>query len=425
MFVTFTLDNFRITQTRSLHNDTDYVYISVTVGADPTVFNWKRIGDVNNGTHEVGLRVEADIPNDDTPVVFIYGIVNNSHSNNDAVEKTITTAFSSMATAIVKNKEATAEISIATTAGLAVIPLVGSTVAGLAVLVTAVAGIGAILFADCDGAVASGTLLFSAAELIRRTASGQKITDTVQHHGTNSPHFCNHSNSEYETTVTLTTTASIQTVIDLNGEWEGGGVPGPFITRTGNSISIDMSASHRPTAAGTILNSSRISVKFPDDKTIYTGTLQAPNVINEQLELEQGPGDRDPVRSQRQMDERRRARPGHHRARQFDRDRHVGDPPPGGVRLRHRRLAHLGQISRRQVVYRDAREARRAQMVGQFGVDEVRRGQDQAPVRADAGEPVVRSHAGIFGHQRNGRRDRSAEDRRWPDRKGNQRLRVR
>ena len=40
-----------------------------------------------------------------------------------------------------------------------------------------------------------------------------------------------------------------------------------------------MSASHRPTAAGTILDSSRISVKFPDDKTTYTGTLQAPNVI--------------------------------------------------------------------------------------------------------------------------------------------------
>ena len=279
MFVTFTLDNFGITQTRSKHNDTDNVYISATVGANPTVVNWRPIGDVNNGTHQVGLSVEADIPNDDTIVVLIYGIVNNGHANNDAVEKSVTTAFSTLAKAVVNNKEATAEISIATVAGLAVIPFVGSFVAGLSMLVIEAAGIGAILFPDCDGTVASGALRFTASELIRRTGSGHKITDTVEHHGTTSPDFCNHSNSQYVTTVTLTTTASIQTVIDLNGEWERGGVPGPFITRTGNSISIDMSASRRPTAAGTILNSSRISVKFPDDKTTYTGTLQAPNLI--------------------------------------------------------------------------------------------------------------------------------------------------
>ena len=47
---------------------------------------------------------------------------------------------------------------------------------------------------------------------------------------------------------------------------------------TGNSISIDMSALHRPTASGTVLSSSDISVNFPDDKT-YTAVLQAPNVI--------------------------------------------------------------------------------------------------------------------------------------------------
>ena len=47
---------------------------------------------------------------------------------------------------------------------------------------------------------------------------------------------------------------------------------------TGNSISIDMSASHRPAASGPVLDSTHISVNFPDDKT-YVGVLQTPNVI--------------------------------------------------------------------------------------------------------------------------------------------------
>jgi hypothetical protein len=46
----------------------------------------------------------------------------------------------------------------------------------------------------------------------------------------------------------------------------------------GNSISVDMSAYKRPTASGTVIDDSDISVDFPDDKT-YTGKLQAPKTI--------------------------------------------------------------------------------------------------------------------------------------------------
>ena len=71
---------------------------------------------------------------------------------------------------------------------------------------------------------------------------------------------------------------AIETVIDLNGQWMSGGVLGPVITVHGNSISIDMSALKRPTAVGTVVNSSDISVSFPDDKT-YSGVLQRPRTI--------------------------------------------------------------------------------------------------------------------------------------------------
>ena len=46
MFTTFTLKSLSISNTRSLHNDTDFVYISVTVGANPPVFGSKSLGDL-------------------------------------------------------------------------------------------------------------------------------------------------------------------------------------------------------------------------------------------------------------------------------------------------------------------------------------------------------------------------------------------
>ena len=272
-FATFTMDNFGISNTRSLHEDTDFVYLSATVGANPPVFVQKSMGDVNNGTHSVGLSVEVDIPDDDTIVVFSYLVINNGHGGNDAKAKAAQSALSTIAKEIIAHKAITAT-SIAV--GSILVPFFASAVAAVAVVMGLVEA-GLVLFADCDGAVASGTLPFKCSDLIKRTSSGQKISDNTHHPGTDSPTGCG-SNSSYSTSCTIATAPSIETVLDLRGQWIGGGVPGPFVSRTGNSISIDMSALNRPTATGTVVNSSEISVHFPDDKT-YTGVLQAPNVI--------------------------------------------------------------------------------------------------------------------------------------------------
>jgi hypothetical protein len=82
----------------------------------------------------------------------------------------------------------------------------------------------------------------------------------------------------YIFTVTTSSAATVKTLIDLNGRWESGGTPGPVVTVSGNLITIDMSAYHRPSAHGTIVGSSDITVTFPDDKT-YTAKLQHPNTI--------------------------------------------------------------------------------------------------------------------------------------------------
>ena len=273
-FATFTMESLEIWNTRSLHNDTDYVTLTVVVGANDPVHASKSLGDLNNGTHSVGLSVEVDIPDDDTMVAFSYLVRNSGHSENyKKDEEAVQSALSTIAKEIIKHATATATT---VTVGSVVVPLFLSAVTAVTAILAATQA-GLIIFADCDGPVASGALNFTGRELIRRTASGQKIPIITDQPGHDSPWGCG-SNSHYSTTCTIATAPSIQTVLDLRGMWASGGVAGPFISVTGNSISIDMSASHRPTATGTVLNSTQISVHFPDDKT-YTAVLQPPNVI--------------------------------------------------------------------------------------------------------------------------------------------------
>jgi hypothetical protein len=86
------------------------------------------------------------------------------------------------------------------------------------------------------------------------------------------------------TTVTVQPTPQLvravpgPTIFDLNGRWLP--APGPVITVTGLTITVDMSAFGRPTATGTILGPSTIRVTFPD-AGILTGLLQSdPDRIN-------------------------------------------------------------------------------------------------------------------------------------------------
>jgi hypothetical protein len=72
--------------------------------------------------------------------------------------------------------------------------------------------------------------------------------------------------------------ATIKTVIDLNGRWTDGSTRSAVISAAFTSLTIDMSAYHRPAAYGSIVDDFTITVTFPDDAT-YTGTLQPPNTI--------------------------------------------------------------------------------------------------------------------------------------------------
>jgi hypothetical protein len=71
---------------------------------------------------------------------------------------------------------------------------------------------------------------------------------------------------------------TINTAVNLNGNWTDGSTRSAVITVDFTSLTIDMSAFNRPTAHGSIVDSTTISVIFTDDRT-YMGQLQAPNTI--------------------------------------------------------------------------------------------------------------------------------------------------
>jgi hypothetical protein len=279
MITNFSLDSYTISNTRSVHEDTNYCTVSITVGTNPAITKTQAMGDQNNGTFKVGLGISADLPATPVPVVFSYLILNNGHGSASDVEKGIQAALSALGSAGAKAASSAVGGAIGSALGAAlgtaVVPILGTAIGALAGWVTG--EVGTILFANCDGVVATGIRIFTSTDLINQTANGHKLSETTSHPGTDSATGCG-SNSKYSTVDSISTIASVTPVINLNGKWASGGAPGPIIAVSGNAISVDMSAYHRPTAQGTILDSTDITVTFPDDKT-YTAKLQAPNTI--------------------------------------------------------------------------------------------------------------------------------------------------
>src|SRR5262245_25163102 len=137
MITNFSLDSFSIMDTRSLHADTDYCSVSITVGTNPAVTKTQAMGDVNNGTHPVGLGISAEIPTDmAVPVVFSYVILNNGHGDHATVEKGVEAALSALGAAGAKAATSAAGGAIGSALGAAigtaVVPIIGTAIGALA-----------------------------------------------------------------------------------------------------------------------------------------------------------------------------------------------------------------------------------------------------------------------------------------------------
>jgi hypothetical protein len=77
MPINFTLNYFGITNTRAVHEDTDYVIVGMSVNGKIIPPVAKRIGNVNNGQHQVNLTLSGPSTFTDADTfVFSYLIVN-------------------------------------------------------------------------------------------------------------------------------------------------------------------------------------------------------------------------------------------------------------------------------------------------------------------------------------------------------------
>ncbi len=196
---TFTLTNFRITDTRSLHNDTDYVSISVAVNGQPPIkLPAKSMGDVNNGTHQVSLTIPNVMVGPTNTVAFVYTIVNSGYNSN-SVEQALQKIVNLGA-------EKGAGAGSAALCGLVTEdPSVAKTCdsVGTSAATWVMGKLDGILFPNCDGTVAAATHGFTGAALAKGTANGGVMSGTDDNKGTDSPTGCG-SNSRYFVSWTIT-----------------------------------------------------------------------------------------------------------------------------------------------------------------------------------------------------------------------------
>jgi hypothetical protein len=140
----------------------------------------RHMGDVDNGTHEVGLQfgpVLVDSPT--TSVAFNYQIVNNGHSSDADIEQ-------KLAAAAIALLEQVFSLSTSWTIILAIIAPIVFT----------------IIFADCDGPVAVDQVNLTGASLWAWTHGIGAHSETKYYPGTDSPTGCG-DNSEYYVTSSI------------------------------------------------------------------------------------------------------------------------------------------------------------------------------------------------------------------------------
>jgi PASTA domain-containing protein len=176
----FTLDSFQITDTRSLHEDTDYVTYTLLVKAQdgsgtPRTLT-KSMGDVNNGVHSVNLSFSNVQVNPTDTVVLNYLIVNSGHKNPGQITSALESAAGKLAT------------QGGTLLGNAIAPGIGGSLLGAAAGWLAGELLG-IITANCDGPVAAEQDTFKYSDLIADTANGQ-FKHSTKHPGIDSAKGC-------------------------------------------------------------------------------------------------------------------------------------------------------------------------------------------------------------------------------------------
>jgi hypothetical protein len=170
----FVLDSLKITNTRAVHEDTDYANWGVAVNdvMVPGSPLTKSLGNLNNGVHPINLAIgPISVPNDpNTPVTITLQVVNSGHTDHSEIVNTL-----SAGAGVLIGKAINEGAGAATGAALKYL--------------------GGILTADCDGPVAVDKIITNGQELAGISVN-QPYTLTTYYPGTDSATGCG-SNSQY------------------------------------------------------------------------------------------------------------------------------------------------------------------------------------------------------------------------------------
>jgi hypothetical protein len=206
---TVSLDAMEILDTRSVHTDTDYGGLTILVSGQPasTVATPGKISghDVNNGYYPIGLSVRMNLQNPTDIVIINYNIINSGHQSQSDIDAALTQVGEALASAGAKAAASAvatgAGALIGATIGTGVVPIIGSALGAIAGWL--VGEIGSLVFADCDGPVASQQTAYLANQLWAQTQADPKLSFAVNQPGVDSADGCG-SNSRYVTYWSIT-----------------------------------------------------------------------------------------------------------------------------------------------------------------------------------------------------------------------------
>jgi hypothetical protein len=213
----FNMPSFHISMMRTGHlglksgSDTDYVSMGVKVRGQPAQIVTQSVGDQTGGNVNVGLGIPNVIVSETDEVYFHYSIINSSAGSTGATQ-ILENVASKIFTALEAADEAAIKLYTdldlsgltSQQAGALLGAQLGNLVLpGLGTLLGALAGwfadsIESLVFPSCDGPVALGVFVFSAAQLRQLTQNGVYV-QADEHAGVTSDSGCG-QNSDYQVT---------------------------------------------------------------------------------------------------------------------------------------------------------------------------------------------------------------------------------
>jgi len=195
---TFSLDSFQITQTRSAHKDTDYVIFTKKISslARPESFPVTSLGNLNNGTFNIGFVSSDNTIYPDSPVVLNYLIVNSSVDLN-----TITTVLSTISE------------DLALGPALNLQPLTSALELVSQQYAAELSKI--IKPGSCDGLVAAEQINMTYEELVSYTARSPYFQQATTHTGAKAPGGCNSKPSNYVVHWSMKNVATVPSVVNM------------------------------------------------------------------------------------------------------------------------------------------------------------------------------------------------------------------